>query len=465
MSTYWFCSDVAKPASESADRGLGIAAGLRGLTPPARLRGATVFVAAVLFIPMLSGCQKQAPAETTSTTAVAPEPIVVTVAPVEVRKVERRVSVVGTLAGFEEFTMTPKVEGRVDTIAFDVGDRVSPGTAMLQLDAIDHRLAVQEAERGLEMEMSKLGVNELPKAEFDVEELPSVVRARLMMENAKRRADRQRNLFQTNASTQELLDQSISDLNVAEASLKQARFDARTTVATVRHRQAILDVSRQKLDETTLRAPRFTPGKEFGDAKVDYVVTRRHVSVSEMVRAFPSTPVFELVIDNILKFRTGIPERHLSQVHIGQKVGIRVEAWPDHIFPATVSRIDPSINSESRTFMVEALVPNLDHRLLAGGFAKAEAVLEENAEAITVPLDAVIQFAGVTKVFRIQNDVVSEVIVRLAGRGPGWVEVLGELKPTDTVVTSGQSKLSDGVAVRVREKPSETPKVAEAPPK
>ena len=420
-----------------------------------RIPPGLLLLAVAIAVPW-SGCQKTA--DTTEApqagAAAAPEEIVVTIAPVETRKIQRRASVVGTLAGFEEFTMTPKVEGRVEKIHFDVGGRVKPGTSMLELDAVDYKLAVEEAERGLETELAKLGVEKMPAEPFDIEQLPSVVRARLVKENAKRRADRQRNLFQTNAVSQEIYEQAMSDQEVAEASYKQARLDARTTWAAVRHRQAILDVANQKLQETTLRAPQFDPGPEFGSGEVNYVVSRRMVSVSEMVRAFPSTPVFELVIDDILKFKTAIPERYLPLVHLGQTVELRVEAWPGEVFPAKVSRIDPCINPENRTFLAEALVPNSQHRLKAGGFAKAEAVLEENAQALAVPLDAVVQFAGVTKVFRVVDKKVDEVVVRLGGRGKGWVEVIGDLKGTDSVVTSGQSKLSNGSPIRVRESPA-----------
>lgn len=414
-------------------------------------RFSTLLLFAAAGLPLVSaGCHKAAETETVKA-PTAPDPIVVTVAPVETRKVQKRASVVGTLNGFEEFTMTPKVEGRVEKIHFDVGGRVKPGTTMLELDSVDYRLATEEAERALETELAKLGVEKMPAEPFEIEQLPGVVRARLMAENAKRRADRQRNLFQTNAVSQEIYEQSLSDQEVAQASYKQARLDARTTWASVRLRQAALDVAKQRLAETSLRAPNFDPGPEFGKTPVSYVVAKRMVSVSEMVRAFPSTPVFELVIDDILKFKTAIPERYLPLVHIGQKVEIKVEAWPDSVFPATVSRIEPCITPESRTFMVEALVPNSEHRLMAGGFAKAEAVLDENAQALAVPLDAVVQFAGVTKVFRVEDTTVSEVLVKLGGRGPGWVEVIGDLKGTDTVVTSGQSKLSNGVPIRIRE--------------
>ncbi len=157
--------------------------------------------------------------------------------------------------------MTPKVEGRVATIRFDVGDRVDPGTVMLELDSVDHRLAVDEAERGLETELARLGTAQLPDASFDIEKLPSVTRARLVMENAKRRADRINTLFRSNAASEDSHEQRSPISTSRRRLLKQTRLDAQTALASVRLRQAQLAGARQKLVETSLAAPKFSRGR------------------------------------------------------------------------------------------------------------------------------------------------------------------------------------------------------------
>src|SRR5262249_26479317 len=89
--------------------------------------------------------------------------VAVTVEPVTVRPIGRAVRVVGSLYGRDEVAITPKVEGRVVRIHKDVGDVVRPGDLLLEIDPTDYRLAVTEARRALELELSKLGLNELPK--------------------------------------------------------------------------------------------------------------------------------------------------------------------------------------------------------------------------------------------------------------------------------------------------------------
>lgn len=378
-------------------------------------------------------------------------PVAVTVAAAEARPVRRTVSAVGTLHGFEEITITPKVEGRVEAIQCEVGDRVKPETLLLVLDPTDLQLAVDEAQRGLEQEYAKLGIAEAPSESFSIESLPSIERARLLVDNASKRFDRQRALVAKSVATQETFEQAEMEYKVADANLRQNKLDAQATIAAVRFRLATLEVARQRLAETKVVAPKFTAGPEFGKQPVDYVVAQRLVSVGEMVRAFPSTPVFELVLDRLLKLRARVPERYLSQVKVGQSVEVRVDAWKDEVFPATVVRISPTIDPQNRTFELEAIVPNKELRLKPGGFAKAEIVVAESATAVTVPLQALVRFAGVNKVFRIEDGVAKEVLVDLGGRGAGWIEVTNGLAEADVVATSGQGQLADGKRVAKKE--------------
>jgi HAE1 family hydrophobic/amphiphilic exporter-1 len=81
-------------------------------------------------------------AERSSDVEAAPVPV--TVARVELRPVQRRVSVVGTLFGSERITVTPKVEGRVAAVHFEIGDRVPPGATLMEIDPTDYGLAIDE---------------------------------------------------------------------------------------------------------------------------------------------------------------------------------------------------------------------------------------------------------------------------------------------------------------------------------
>lgn len=408
---------------------------------------------------IFSGCQKkpEAPIDAAPAAPLAASPVPVTVARVEVRPVQRRVSVVGTLDGMERITVTPKVEGRVQATRFDVGDRVPPDTTLLELDPVDYQLAVNEAQQAVDLELARLDLSQPPTAAFDIEQLPSVQSARIKLENTQRVYDRQKNLSATSAGTKQSLEQAETDLKVAETGLRQARIDSRAALAAVEHREALLMLAKQKFSETTVKTPK-TSLKLASGKESNFVVAERLVSVGEMVRAFPSTPVYELIVDDVLKLRVLVPERYISQVKLGLDVEIRVEAYPDEVFPGKVVRINPTIDRVNRSFEVEAHIPNPEHRLKAGGFAKAEVIVGTAEAAVTVPVEAVTRFAGVSKVFRITDNKAQEVELTMGTQGPGWVEAITGLSAGDVIVTSGQTRLANGTEVTIRDSVTEAPK-------
>ncbi len=391
----------------------------------------------------------------------SPQPVSVTVVPVSTRPVERTIPVVGTLYGFEQVTISPKIEGRVAKLYFDVGDRVSSEAILVDLEDIDYRLAREQAERSLEQELARLGIAELPGADFDIEANPTVVSARLLQENARQQYERQEKLYAERASSAEAFQRAETELKVAESTLIQARLQVQATLAAVRQRQAAVEAAEQKLLDTRVLAPRIEPLRILPDtepipaSQLSYVVAERMVSVGEMVRAFPTTPIYRLVLDDLLKFKATVPERFVSQLKVGQAARLTVEAWPGESFPGQISRINPTVDIQNRTFEIEVTVINREHRLKHGGFAKADIVVNSEAEALVLPLEALVRFAGVTKVFRIRNGQAEEVLVQLGARGADWFEALGDLQPGDQVVTSGQSRLANGTLVNIRESAAE----------
>ena len=398
--------------------------------------------------------------------ARGPSIVSVTVSAVEQRPVRRHVSVVGSLFGIEQVTVTPKVEGRIVEITSDVGDRVAPDVVLLRLDPLEYELAVQEAQRSLEQELSRLDLTNMPPEDFDIDALPQVERSRLLTENALRQFERQKSLLATNSSVRQSFEQAETDLKVAMAVLRFSRTEARTTIATIKHREAVLMVAQQKLRETQVKSPLlFVPSQISHDASSvsqrTFVVARRMASVGEMVRAFPSTPVFELVLDDELKLHVMVPERYMAQVRTGLDVDVRVEAYPGETFPGKVARINPTVEPLSRSFDVEVRIPNSDFRLRHGGFAKADVILSASDAARVVPLEAITRFAGVVKVFVVRDELVRAVEVAIGAQGPGWVEVTGDLQAGEMVVTSGQSRLANGTRVAVRDASSEDARPAQ----
>lgn len=381
---------------------------------------------------------------------VVAEPVVVTVSNLMPRPIQRRVTIVGSFLGREEVTISPEVDGRIVRIHHDVGEVVQPGELLLEVDETNYQLATTEAEQAVAADLAKLGLDALPEGPLDLKELPTVQRARLMVASTETKYQRTDSLARNNAVTKDELDKAKTEFTVAQAEFRQAELEARATLVSARHRQAMLQTARQRLRDTKIYAPAPTTNMA-GTGKVpQYVVAERMVSEGEVVQAKPPTNLVKLVIDDPLKLVANVPERYQGDVKVGLSVEIAVEAYRDKLFEGEVSRVNPSVDRGSRTFKVEVLVENSAHLLKPGNFAKAAIIARQDDHAMTVPQESLVSFAGVNKVFVVRDGKSFAIEVQPGQRGDTWVEVTGSFPPGAQVVTSGHTKLADGTSVRVR---------------
>lgn len=409
---------------------------------------------AAVGLAILAGCGPKGDTKTTGPSGELPT-VTVTAAPVTARPLQRTVDAVGTLAGYEETTIAPKVSGRVLAAYYDLGDVVLPGTVLLELDPIDHLNEVDRARRALDLELARLALPELrTKSQFRIEDVPAVRKAQYALENAQKEHDRVTSLG--GASGRER-DAAITDLRLAQATKSLALAEANAGLTAAWLRRDELGAAELRLADCTLRAPfpslcaawaaivtpGFTPFR--------YSVARKLVSEGEVVQSQPKTDAYQLVIDRALKLPVGVPEKFVGEVRLGQPVEVRVDAFPGRVFPGVVYRISATVDPVNRTFYPVVAIMNLDRELKAGGFARASILTRIDPAVKTVPPAAVVTFAGVNKVFVIEGGRAKAVEVRLGTRDKDWVEVIGELTAGATVATSGHSQLVDGSPVKLRE--------------
>lgn len=374
--------------------------------------------------------------------------VMVTAEPVNFRDVRRVVEAVGTLHAYEEVIISAKVEGRVKKIHFDTSARVRPGETLLEIDPTDAQLAVAQAEKTLQVELSRLGLNTVPTGKVDVTKVPSVMQAQARLDNAHQRLDRIKGAAESAVSPEER-DLRTSDARAAEAEYQHQVLQARMIVATSQMKHEALRLAQQQLRDTKVVVP--APSQPVpGAMDLRYAITSRAVAEGTLVR--PGTELFKLVIDQTLKLRARVPERFTEDIRLGQTATIQA-ANSAEPFNGTVTRINPDVNPTTRTFEVEIQVPNPHAKRKPGSFAKTAIVTRVDDGAPTVPLESVVSFAGVTKIFLVEDGTAKEVNVKLGVQGDTWVEIARPLIPRGAaVVKTGQSRLSDGVAVEVRSK-------------
>jgi RND family efflux transporter MFP subunit len=385
------------------------------------------------------GCAREETATATAKTPPSSRPVPITVAQAEGREVRRSIQVVGTLMPQEEVTLGNDVPATVDQIFVDLGDRVHKGQVVIKLDEREARLEVERQAANLQAAREALQrarqVLDLDRANLE--------RSQALLVEAQTNLKRFQGLFGEGAisasqrdSAQTQHDVAVASIRASEAQLESDRAAVKNAEAGVEQAGAALELARKRLKDTDLVAP------------FDGFVRKRLVNPGETYKE--KTPLMSLVVTQALKLQGEVPERFAPQVAVGHPVQVEVEAFPGRSFAGRVVRVSPSVDVETRTFTVEAAVPNADGALKPGFFAKAALLVGTDRDVPFVPEDAVASLAGIVKVFVVADGKADERRVKTGERRDGWAEILDGVKAGETVATSNLSQLATGTRVQVQ---------------
>jgi RND family efflux transporter MFP subunit len=391
-----------------------------------------------LLLPLLAlGCSRDQGAKATPDGSKA-QTIAVTVAPVEARDVERRVEVVGSLEPDEEVTVYAQVSGYVVKILADLGDRVNAGQPLIQLDQGDFRLQVQRTEAILRQTQAKLGAVDGKETLPDDQQSP-VRQAKANSEDAALWYERMQSLYKEGAVSRNDVDTARAKRDALTATLDGALDQVRSLRDQLKEQQALLDLARRNLGYTAIRAP------------IDGSIKQRDVSVGQYIAggSMQNTKLLVMVRDDPLKLKASVPERFQGQIRPGQEVKLQIEAHSARDFTGTVTRVGPAVFSDTRTFPIEARIPNRQGLLKPGSFAKARVQIRVDRGVAFVPEEAVYYFVGITKAFVVKDGVVEERQVKGGDRQDGLVEIVEGIAPGEMVATSRLSQLFGGATVQV----------------
>jgi membrane fusion protein (multidrug efflux system) len=167
----------------------------------------------------------------------------------------------------------------------------------------------------------------------------------------------------------------------------------------------------------------------------------------------PGDEIVQLVGLDPIYAEYSLPERYLSELHVGQTVTVRVQAYTDAVFEGSIYAISPSIQTASRSVRIRALIENPDRRLRPGMFAEVDTLLEERDRVLTLPERAVTYNPYGESVFVVNEaDGTKTVALTQIKTGQvrnGRVEIITGLDEGTEVVSDGHNKLRNGQAISV----------------
>lgn len=398
-----------------------------------------VLLSVGLFLPIIltsGACKSGYPVSARNNPgAEAREPRQVKIARVSEISMEQTVTVTGTLAAYDQATVSAKVPGRVKSIAVDLGSVVRQGQIIAQIEQQDYQLRLQQAEAALAQSRARVGLPPEGKDDrIDPEKTGTVRQAQALLDEAKLKLERAENLFQRGVLAKAQLDAAEAEHKVALSRYQDAVEEIRNRQALVVQRRSELEIARQQLADSSIYAP------------FNGVVQEKRASIGEYLAA--GAPIVNVVRMDPLRLRAEVPERESRNVHVGLAVRVTLEGDPN-VYGGKIARISPAISAQNRVLIVEAEVHN-NGQLRPGSYARVEIVSADNNLALGVPANAIVTFAGIDKVILVQDGKSVEKPITLGRRTSDWAEVLSGLKAGDVVVIN-PGNLQSGQPVVVTE--------------
>jgi membrane fusion protein (multidrug efflux system) len=148
-----------------------------------------------------------------------------------------------------------------------------------------------------------------------------------------------------------------------------------------------------------------------------------------------------------------VVEKDVPLIRVGQKAEVRAEAYPNRAFEGTVTRVVQALNRATRTMTVEVDLPNKDHVLKGGMFARVEVLVGTHRNTIQIPIDAVSRLEDAQYVYIVRDGKAQRVPVEIGVRDENRVEITKGLDGSEQVIISGKDLVHDGTPVQVQPLP------------
>ena len=309
-----------------------------------------------------------------------------------------------------------RVDGYILKIHVDKGDWVKANQLIVEIDHTDYLHAVNQAKANLASARAK------------------VIQQDTAVRNTKLTLDRMEALIKDQFVSQQDVDTALVNYDAAVAALASLR-------AQVTQMEVALAQAETNLTYSYIRTP-FSGYIAERNLDPGAYVTGTTASTSTTTRGILSLHDIETVRTLI-----EVVEKDVPLVKIGQKAEVRAEAYPDRVFEGRVTRIVQALNRATRTMTVEVDLPNKDHVLKGGMFARVEVLVGVHPSAVQIPLDAVTRLEENQYVYVVQNGAAHQVPVEVGSRIENRIEVTKGLTGSEQVIVSGKDLVSEGTVV------------------
>ena len=335
----------------------------------------------------------------------APKGEEVDTAQIEQRTIKETVSASGRIYPETEVIISPDVSGEIVELYVEEGDSVVQGQLLLRVDPEVFLSAVERGEANLNNAKSNMATSRAQIASNESQKLE----LETSLKQANRVHDRNKQLFEEGVISQEVYDQSLAQVESAQASIASALANitaatesAKAAEYTVLSSEASLKELKTNLSRTTIKSPTTGVISSLSVEKGERVVGTATMTGTEIMR------ISDL---NTMEAQVEVTETDILKVNLNDDVEIEVDAYIDRKFAGKVTEIansasnaasgtSNSLNTDQVTnFIVKIrLDPNSYSELSneqssypfrPGMSASVEIITDVQDEVLSIPIQAV----------------------------------------------------------------------------
>ncbi len=330
---------------------------------------------------------------------------IVTVASTDIQKT---LTLSGALRAMNQSAVKAKVAAEVREVLVREGEAVQIGQVLVKMDTTEYDAKLEQARGALKAAQGQLDI-------------------------AKQTRDNNKALLDKNFISANAFDNGVNQYAIAAANVDSAK--------------GALSVAQKALADTVVKSP------------IAGLVSVRSVQPGEKVS--PDNRLLDIVDLRVLEMEAAVPSQDIARIKLGQQVTLKVEGITTAIV-GKVTRINPAVQSGSRSIMTYIQVANTDGQVKAGVFAEAQLALDKKSDVMTIPQTAVQYDGNKAFVYAIENNLLQQKNVTLGLQGDSKdgasVEVLSGLAKDAQIVKANLGSLRSGVAVKVLQAAAQTNK-------
>ncbi len=374
-------------------------------------KGLMSLLFALMFL--ISGC-------TNNTVA---QDLTVKIATADESNIQTELQLTGVLLPKDLVNISSKASGQILNMPKQVGDKVTKGEVLIQLDTKTLEAQLQQAQAGLsaaeatytsaknQASLLKISLDQTEKTYLDTKAL-----------------------YETGAVSEGTYTDISSKYDLAKKQYENAAGPLQNqALAAIENAKASINTLNVQKENSTIISP------------IDGVLVSGDIQSGEIVS--PGMSLLSIADLSTLKMKGTIAQEYLPYVNVNDKVKFKVDIYPDQVYDAEISTIGPMAVSTGKIFPIEITMPNED-QIMAG--LSARFAIEINGKShVVIPVNAVVNAEGQSYVFVIKDQVATKREVVTGLKNETSIEILSGLEKGEVIAISNTHILQDQMLVNV----------------